>query len=1643
MTSSQSQPTPSSNSIEELIAKLAQLEGVGDIEDKRHLTGEQIADVLWLTLELRKFETLSSEDENHLPEIKSDKSTEDLDNQQNNKNNKNKNNNSKLKKDDDAQKTKTSEKKGSVYTSSSYQESQGISINVPDAPSLSDPLNFARGFHPLMRQVATGRENVLDEAATVKKIAEELILTVVMSAEDQQWLDLALVIDESHSMVIWGHTIRELQQLLKKYGIFRDIRIFGLQPDEKGERLQVFSRTGNNNRLIEPKEIIDPTGRRVVFIVSDCVSNIWRKGMMFPVLKAWTQKQPLVILQMLPEWMWRRTALDFGIAVKFKSSIMGVANQQLSLYKPLRRKKRNNFPIEKQSKVPIISLEWETITQWSQMLVGKGDVNVQGYLLPHQLEIDHSLVKPQRQTKDNSNPTDIVNNFQRFTSPLGGKLASLLAAAPVISLPVVRLIKQSLLPGCEQNQIAEVFLGGILKPNAASVKKLNNNPDLNADLVEYEFLNPEIRDIFLDDAPVSDSIDVVNAVSRYIAEQIGVSISEFQAILKAPETLEEKEEQENVVQPFAEITAKVLRKLGGPYVKFADELDPDKNDNPPQPFNAPHEESFLTSENIRDIVQTSSYLASDEKIHQVMIVFKTSKQRTWLVSTNKQVFFLLDDENTRKSKRIIQLRQKLQESLPVITEKRKNSAYVFKLGNNSRFYYYSKNILGDLTQAKSKLESFIEMANTKKIGENDVSLKKLLFLSTNPKATTQLFVDEETHQIIEGLRRSKQIENFVIETVLAVSYIDVQRAIFDTKPNIVHFAGHGTEEGKPNMIYLSGHATRKGGRIVFEDETGPVNLVQADALARLFELFADSIECVVLNGCYSDVQAKAISQHIPYVVLMDNAIDDKAAIEFAVGFYDGLGAGKSVEFAYKLGCNSIEIAGIAEHLTPQLFSNPAKYPAKFFTIENLKAIMPNASDSDIATYVEPLNKVLHDFNLATTARACAFIAQIAHESGSLRYKEEIASGAAYEGRRDLGNTQPGDGKRFKGRGLIQLTGRANYRQCGQALNLPLEQNPELVVEDPYTNAAVAAWFWQTRKINQAVDQGNFKKVTRLINGGLNGYADRFAFWERAKRVFAELDYIQLRNLLENGNWQEADKKTGQLLLQITKGVDEGDLDTNAIDQLPCDDLEKIDQLWKEYSDGKFGFSKQNQIYRAIGGTDKYDSVVWKDFAELVGWFEDENWLTGVYSIDAPSGHLPFLEVRQTIDDDVKFFSRIAACNLNSDQLQNNQEIIFYKFIIKIVSGSLRGAVYKGFFSYDASSLTQKGKEQIDIEEIRFEYQENIFDKKGFDSTPKAHFEDGIFQDLSFVGGQSTQRFGLNSGFERNQFGRISEDFIHQGESYFGYLDANRYVDGAGTVTYRKLGKTRQEENLKQLNKFSENPFIPLMEPIKDYQFLFGREDIIETIFDILNAGGNVALVGEINTGKTSILKAIQQLGKDKISEKRKIIYLDLATMVEYNDFYYALCGEMGIRIQNNEPPTGYLFYREMKRHRILLLLDGIEQMTWEGFTLPFTRQLRSLADSFDPPFRLVVTANKPLTQLCTDNKLSAPFEGIFQEIHLQPWNKRIIREFIKLRLSQTNIQFTEEEVINIINSSQGNPGQVVESCHRLYNLKRGGEYNLT
>lgn len=178
----------------------------------------------------------------------------------------------------------------------------------------------------------------------------------------------------------------------------------------------------------------------------------------------------------------------------------------------------------------------------------------------------------------------------------------------------------------------------------------------------------------------------------------------------------------------------------------------------------------------------------------------------------------------------------------------------------------------------------------------------ILFLSADPSDASRLRLGEEFREIQEKLQLSKSRDEFVLHQRMSVRPSDISQALLDTNPQFVHFSGHGTSAGE----------------LCVEDKYGKMHAIQPDALSALFEQFSNQVSCVLLNACYSSKQADAIARHISYVIGMSQTVSDEAAIAFSVGFYQALGAGRSIRDAYKLGCALIRLGNIPEHLTPVL-----------------------------------------------------------------------------------------------------------------------------------------------------------------------------------------------------------------------------------------------------------------------------------------------------------------------------------------------------------------------------------------------------------------------------------------------------------------------------------------------------------------------------------------------------------------------------------------------------------------------------------------------------------------------------------------------------------------------------------------------------
>ena len=193
-----------------------------------------------------------------------------------------------------------------------------------------------------------------------------------------------------------------------------------------------------------------------------------------------------------------------------------------------------------------------------------------------------------------------------------------------------------------------------------------------------------------------------------------------------------------------------------------------------------------------------------------------------------------------------------------------------------------------------------------------MSTRKILVLAANPLGTTRLQLDEELKAIREAIRRSTQRDSFDVQMQEATTLRDLYLALLEFQPHIVHFSGHGA--GKEGLqftsdigtVYFQEQQQADGSWKVADSQYEKVQNVDAGTVADLLKLFADQVECVVLNACDSNHQGAAIARHIPYVISMRTAINDRAAQKFSEAFYDGLGAGRDYEFSFKLGKTAIQ-----------------------------------------------------------------------------------------------------------------------------------------------------------------------------------------------------------------------------------------------------------------------------------------------------------------------------------------------------------------------------------------------------------------------------------------------------------------------------------------------------------------------------------------------------------------------------------------------------------------------------------------------------------------------------------------------------------------------------------------------------------------
>jgi len=232
----------------------------------------------------------------------------------------------------------------------------------------------------------------------------------------------------------------------------------------------------------------------------------------------------------------------------------------------------------------------------------------------------------------------------------------------------------------------------------------------------------------------------------------------------------------------------------------------------------------------------------------------------------------------------------------------------------------------------------------------------------------------------------------------------------------------------------------------------------------------------------------------------------------------------------------------------------------------------------------------------------------------------------------------------------------------------------------------------------------------------------------------------------------------------------------------------------------------------------------------------------------------------------------------------------------------------------------------------------------------------------------------------------------------------------------------------------DNPFQPTNCRIENPEQFFNREKEVRTIFEYLNSGSGVELLGDRQIGKSSVLLQIERLAATMLRVKREPIYFNLQEVHTEEEFYESFCEKLGI-----ETCMGYGFFRAMRDKRLLLLLDEAEKMSWDGFTRQIREQLRSLAEGVNAPLRLVVAARTPLDDLFPDSHesgMTSPFQGICVRVDLKAWDQPTVQRFIASKLENTGVCFSEEQMEKLWLESQGHPQKLMKACFDLYSQYR-------
>ncbi|MFD0249812.1 SAV_2336 N-terminal domain-related protein [Streptomyces sp. NPDC127113] len=392
---------------------------------------------------------------------------------------------------------------------------RGVPVRVRRASSVSDPLALMRALRPLAKRTVPGVTGTeLDEERTVVASVEQRMVVPILTPCRSRWIDLALVVDAHHSMLLWHDLVGELSTLFQRVGVFRDVRIWFLSGTDGSADPRIASVPGGEAR--SPQEVTDPTGHRLTLILTDGVAPGWSTDALTEVLRQWAAHSPLCMVQLLPRRLWGSTALPTtGLLIQATQPAAPNASWRL-LPARARRRRPERRPLAELAgalAIPVVEATAPGLGSLASIVNGGGRWHRMSCLALSEAQAQGPATEPPGPESALSGPA-ALRRFQETASPIARELAGYLSAVP-LTLPVMTLVSRVMLPQAEHGHLAEVVLGGLLIPWGQASE---HSPDDMAGFA-FDFL-PGVREALLGAQRRQDVAAVQELVRRRMGRHL-------------------------------------------------------------------------------------------------------------------------------------------------------------------------------------------------------------------------------------------------------------------------------------------------------------------------------------------------------------------------------------------------------------------------------------------------------------------------------------------------------------------------------------------------------------------------------------------------------------------------------------------------------------------------------------------------------------------------------------------------------------------------------------------------------------------------------------------------------------------------------------------------------------------------------------------------------------------------------------------------------------------------------------------------------------------------------------------------------------------------------------------------------------------